>query len=422
MYRHITDIMYIHNNPFGTYGKIDAMLLTNARICTFADETPYGLIENGAVALQDEFIEWVGDFSNLPECYAGHERIDVGGNVVTPGLIDCHTHVVFGGNRASEFELRLNGATYEEVALAGGGIVSTVLATRKASEDELLIDALNRVDVLISEGVTTLEVKSGYGLDEDTELKMLRVAKRLAEVRDIRIKTSFLGAHAIPPEFSDEADAYIDTLCIPTLRLAHKENLVDAVDGFCEGIAFSPEQIERLFREASSLNIPVKLHAEQLSDLGGAKLAARFDALSADHLEYLQHDGVEAMARSGTVAVLLPGAFYTLRETQLPPVQLLRDHSVPIAIATDCNPGSSPLTSILLAMNMGCTLFALTPEEALRGTTKNAAKALGFQQAGSIEAGQYADLCIWDIENPAELAYRFGYNPLRQRIFAGKPA
>ncbi|PWE33019.1 imidazolonepropionase [Maritimibacter sp. 55A14] len=393
-------------------------LLTNLTAATLTqDADPYGLIGDAAIALDGGTIRWAGPLAELPQDLRDGERHDLGGRLVTPGLIDCHTHLVHGGNRAAEFEMRLKGASYEEVARAGGGIVSTVSATRGASEDALLSDALRRADALIAEGVTTLEIKSGYGLDIETELRMLRVARAVMANRAVRVKTSFLGAHAVPPEYKGRDDAYIDTICIPALRAAHAEGLVDAVDGFCEGIAFSPAQIARVFDVAAALGLPVKLHAEQLSNLGGAAMAAGYGALSADHIEYLDEDGVKAMAQAGTAAVLLPGAFYTLRETQVPPVAALRDHGVPIALATDANPGSSPLTSLLLTMNMGCTLFRLTPEEALRGVTVNAARALGLSDVGTIAAGQRAELAVWDIEHPAELSYRIGFNPLHTRIF-----
>ena len=380
---------------------------------------PYGLISNAAIAVIDGLIDWVGPVADLPESYNSLLKASLGGRLVTPGLIDCHTHIVHGGDRAVEFEMRLNGATYEEVARAGGGIASTVKATRAASEAQLLADALLRVDVLIAEGVTAIEVKSGYGLDTDTELRMLRVARAIMDNRPLIVKTTFLGAHATPSEYAGRADAYIDEVCIPTLRAAHTEGLVDAVDGFCEGIAFQPSQIARVFDVARELGLPVKLHAEQLSNLGGAKLAAQYSALSADHIEYLDQDGVIALAKAGTTAVILPGAFYTLRETQAPPIDLLRKHGVPMALATDINPGSSPLNSLLLTLNMGCTLFRMTPEEALRGVTQNAARALGLTDMGTIAAGMRADLAVWDIKHPAELAYRIGFNPLHSRIFSG---
>ncbi|EDQ04069.1 Imidazolonepropionase [Sulfitobacter indolifex] len=380
---------------------------------------PYGLISNAAIAVIDGLIDWVGPVADLPESYNSLPKASLGGRLVTPGLIDCHTHIVHGGDRAVEFEMRLNGATYEEVARAGGGIASTVKATRAASEAQLLADALLRVDVLIAEGVTAIEVKSGYGLDTDTELRMLRVARAIMDNRPLIVKTTFLGAHATPSEYAGRADAYIDEVCIPTLRAAHTEGLVDAVDGFCEGIAFQPSQIARVFDVARELGLPVKLHAEQLSNLGGAKLAAQYGALSADHIEYLDQDGVIALANAGTTAVILPGAFYTLRETQAPPIDVLRKHGVPMALATDINPGSSPLNSLLLTLNMGCTLFRMTPEEALRGVTQNAARALGLTDMGTIAAGMRADLAVWDIKHPAELAYRIGFNPLHSRIFSG---
>ena len=396
------------------------MLLTNATIATLRTDETFGLIEAGAVVLDNDRISWVGAKADLPDTYASLPVKDLEGRLVTPALIDCHTHVVFGGNRAAEFEQRLNGATYAEVAKAGGGIVSTVRATRAAKPETLLADALKRVDALISEGITAIEVKSGYGLDQETELKMLRVARQISARRPVDVRTSFLGAHAVPPEFNGHADAYIDTVCIPTLRAAHAEGLVDAVDGFCEGIAFNPDQITRVFDVARELGLPVKLHAEQLSHMGGAQLAARCGALSADHVEYVTEADAQAMAKAGTVAVLLPGAFYTLRETQSPPIEAFRGHRVPMALATDCNPGSSPLTSLLLAMNMGCTLFRLTPLEALLGVTAHAATALGLKDRGRIAPGALADLCVWDVQHPAELAYRIGFNPLHARIFRGQ--
>ncbi|WP_170506785.1 imidazolonepropionase [Ruegeria arenilitoris] len=395
-------------------------VLLSARMATMSEGgTPYGLCRDAAIAVNGAKIVWVGERQDLPPEYADWPVEDFGERLITPALIDAHTHVVFGGNRATEFEMRLNGASYEDIARAGGGILSTVNATRSASADMLLSDALTRVDALIAEGVSTLEVKSGYGLDTETELKMLRVARRIGETRPVRVKTSFLGAHAVPPEYAECPDDYIREVCIPTLRAAHSEGLVDAVDGFCEGIAFNPAQIALVFDVAQELDLSVKLHAEQLSNLGGAQLAASYGALSADHIEYLDANGVSAMAKAGTTAVLLPGAFYTLRETQVPPVDLLRQHQVPMALATDCNPGSSPLTSLLLTMNMGCTLFRLTPEEALAGVTRNAARALGINDAGTLAPGHRADLAIWNVTHPAELAYRVGFNPLHKRLFGG---
>ena len=399
------------------------MLITNATLATMAtslSDEPYGLIESGAVAFSEDKIVWAGAMADIPENLKSKDAIDAGGRLITPAFIDCHTHIVHGGNRAKEFEMRLEGASYEEVARAGGGIVSTVSHTRAASEEELVQSALPRLDALLAEGVSCVEVKSGYGLDLDTELRMLRAARALEQHRPVRIKTTFLGAHAVPGEFKDGPDAYIDEVCIPALHAAHKESLVDAVDGFCEGIAFNPEQIERVFKEAQKLSLPVKLHAEQLSNIGGTRLAAGYNAMSVDHIEYANEDDVKAMAAGGCVAVLLPGAFYTIHETQHPPVEHLRTHSVPIALGTDCNPGSSPLASLLLTMNMACTLFKMTPEEALAGVTRNAALALALQDCGTIESGMRADLSIWDVEHPSELAYRIGFNPLHKSIFGGQ--
>ncbi len=396
-------------------------VLTDMHLATMAPNgAPYGLVRDAALAIDGQEIAWAGRAADLPANYTGWPAEALDGRLVTPALIDCHTHLVFGGNRAREFELRLEGASYEEIARAGGGIVSTVKATRDASEDDLLKSALTRLDALIVEGVATVEVKSGYGLDRDTELKMLRVARRFADERPVRIKTSFLGAHAVPPDYDGRADAYIDEVAIPALRAAHEAGPVDAVDGFCEGIAFTPEQIARVFDAATALGLPLKLHAEQLSNLGGAALVARYGGLSADHLEYLGAPGIAAMKKAGTVAVLLPGAFYTLRESQVPPVEALRAAGVPIAVATDCNPGSSPLASLLLAMNMACTLFRLTPEEALAGATRQAARALGLADCGVIAAGMRADLAVWDVAHPAELAYWIGFNPLNRRYFGGR--
>lgn len=396
-------------------------LMTNATIATFDSEVhEYGLIPNGACLIEGEKVIWVGPEADIPNEAKQSSTVDLGGRLVTPSLIDCHTHTVFAGNRAFEFEMRLNGATYEEVARAGGGIVSTVSATRDANEDTLLSDALPRIDAMIAEGVSVVEIKSGYGLDTETELRMLRVARRIAKVRRIEVHTSFLGAHAVPPEYVGRPDAYIDEVCIPTLKQGYQEGLIDAVDAFCEGIAFQPAQVRRVFDAAAALGIPVKIHAEQLSNLGGAKLAAGFHALSADHIEYLDESGVSAMAKSGTVAVILPGAYYTIRETQQPPIDMLRKYSVPIAVATDANPGSSPMVSILLAMNMACTLFRMTPSEALHGVTRCAAQALGLSDRGVIAPGRRADFAIWNVQHPAELAYRIGFNSLETRIIGGK--
>jgi imidazolonepropionase len=393
-----------------------AMILTNATLATMSGG--YGLIEAAALIVEDGRIAWIGPMAGrLSRDLPVH---DLGGRLVTPALIDCHSHIVFAGNRAQEFEMRLNGASYAEVARAGGGILSTVRATRAAQEEDLFTQALPRLDAMLAEGAGTVEIKSGYGLDIETELRLLRVARRLGRAREVTVRTTFLGAHAVPPDYAGRADAYLTDQVLPALRAAHAEGLVDAVDAFCEGIAFSPAQVTRVFDEAQALGLPVKLHAEQLSNLGGAALAARHGALSADHLEYLDEDGVRAMAQAGTVAVILPGAFYTLRETQSPPIALLRQYGVPMAVATDCNPGSSPMTSLTLAMNMACTLFRMTPEEALLGTTAHAARALGLTDRGRIAAGLRADLAVWDAMHPAELSYRIGATPLHSRIIGGR--
>ncbi|MFM2355325.1 MAG: hypothetical protein RLZZ528_1061 [Pseudomonadota bacterium] len=392
------------------------VILTNLTAATMTGPG-YGLLPDAAIALDGDRIAWVGPRGGAP---AGEQR-DLGGRLVTPGLIDCHTHVVHGGNRAAEFEMRLNGASYADIARAGGGIVSTVRATRGASEETLLAEALPRIDAMLAEGVTTIEIKSGYGLDIETELRMLRAARAIGTLRPVTVRTSFLGAHAIPPDYAGRPDDYLTEVCLPALRAAHEAGLADAVDGFCEGIAFSPAQIARVFDEARRLGLPTKLHAEQLSNLKGAELAARHASLSADHLEYLDDSGIAAMRAAGTVAVILPGAFYTLRETKLPPIAGLRAAGVPMAIATDMNPGTSPLCSMLLTMNMACTLFRMTPEEALAGATVHAARALGLGDRGSIAPGQRADLAVWDATHPAELAYRIGFNPLNSRYFGGRP-
>ncbi len=394
-------------------------LFTDLNAATMAGEAAYGLIHGAAIAVQGGRIVWVGAQTELPAQYSALPRTSLEGRLVTPALIDCHTHVVHGGHRAAEFEMRLNGASYEQVARAGGGIISTVKATRAASVDDLIAQALPRVDAMLAEGVSVIEVKSGYGLDHETELTMLRAARALPEHRPVRVVTSFLGAHAVPAEFADRPTDYIAEICIPTLRAAHAEGLVDAVDAFSEAIAFLPDQLVPLFDVAQQLGLPIKVHAEQLSNLGGAKLAASYGALSADHIEYLDEDGVQAMAEAGTVGVILPGAFYTLRETQAPPIDLLRKYNVPMALATDCNPGSAPLTSLLLTMNMACTLFRMTPEEALQGVTTNAARALGLSDCGQIAPGLRADFAVWNVSHPAELAYRIGFNPLHARIIGG---
>ncbi len=395
-------------------------LYRGARLATLAGPG-LGLVADGAVLVRDGRIAYAGPAADLPAAdAAGAEPVDCGGRLVTPGLIDCHTHLVHGGERSNEFEMRLQGAAYEDIARAGGGIVSSVKATRAASDDDLLQGAAARLDRLIAEGVTTVEVKSGYGLDLATEARMLRVARRLGAVRDVGVRTSFLGAHALPPEAAGDKDRYSRLVADTMLPALHADGLVDAVDGFCEGIAFSPEQIARVFDAARALGLPVKLHADQLSDLGGATLAARYGALSADHLEHASEDGAAAMARAGTVAVLLPGACYFLRETHRPPVDAFRRHGTRLAVATDYNPGTSPLTSLLMAANMAATLFRLTVDECLAGITREAARALGLLgETGTLEPGKWADLAIWDVERPAELVCRMGFNPLHRRIRHG---
>ncbi|AYQ26984.1 MULTISPECIES: imidazolonepropionase [unclassified Polaromonas] len=382
---------------------------------------PYGLVEDAALVVEGESIAWVGPRADVPadllaRCKTQH---DAGGALITPGLIDCHTHLVYGGDRAHEFELRLNGATYEEIARAGGGIASTVKATRSATAHQLQAQSAARLQRLMAEGVTTLEIKSGYGLALAHERKTLSVALALGQTYAVDIRTTFLGAHAVPAEFAGRTDAYVDAV-LEMLPVLHAEGLVDAVDAFCERIAFSTAQTERVFAAAKALGIPVKLHAEQLSDSGGAQLAARYGALSCDHLEWLSAEGAQAMAAAGSVAVLLPGAFYFLRETKLPPMALLREHGVPMAISTDCNPGSSPCTSLLLMLNMACTLFRLTPEEALAGITRHAAAALGLHDRGVLAAGMRADFVLWGVERPAALSYAFGANPRLQTVFKGQ--
>jgi len=397
-------------------------LWTKARLATMAPSVaaPYGTVEDGVVAARDGRILYAGPRKEAP-AFRAAETIDCGGRWITPGLIDCHTHLVHGGDRAHEFELRLQGVSYEEIARAGGGILSTVTATRAASEDALFASADRRLSALLAEGVTTVEIKSGYGLETPAEVKTLRVARRIGRERPVRVRTTFLGAHAVPPEYKGRSGDYTALVAGPMLDAIAAEGLADAVDVFCEGIAFSPEETRTVFEAAKAKGLSIKIHAEQLSNLGGAALAAGMGALSADHLEYLDEAGVIAMAKAGTVAVVLPGAFYFLRETQKPPIALLRQHGVPIALATDANPGSSPLTSPLLVMNMACTLFRLTPEEALAGLTRHAAQALGLSdEIGTLEAGKTCDLAIWDIERPAELAYRIGFNPLHARIWNGQ--
>jgi imidazolonepropionase len=394
----------------------------NARLASLREDLPgLGATEHGVIAARDGRIVFAGAACDFPVDADAAERIDCDGRWITPGLIDCHTHLVFGGNRAHEFELRLQGASYEEIARAGGGIVSTVAATRAASEAELIAGALPRLDALIAEGVTTLEIKSGYGLDTETEMRQLSAARALSRSRSVAIRTTFLGAHALPPEAGGDKDRYIDLVCREMLPAVAQAGLADAVDAFMEGIAFSADQTARVFRAAKALGLPVKLHADQLSNLEGAALAAEFSALSADHLEHTDERGVAAMARAGTVAVLLPGAFYFIRETMKPPVELFRAHGVNMALATDCNPGSSPLTSLLLVMNMGATLFRMTVAECLAGVTREGARALGLlRETGTLEAGKWCDLAIWDIERPAELAYRIGFNSLHSRVWRGQ--
>ncbi len=395
-------------------------LFHNARVATMAEGAPgLGLTQDGVVAVAGERIVYAGPAEQAPKRAGEVEAIDCGGRLITPGLVDCHTHLVHGGDRAREFEMRLEGATYEEIARAGGGIVSTVAATRAASEDELIRQSLPRLDALIAEGVTTVEIKSGYGLALEAERRQLRAARALGTMRPVTVKTSFLGAHTFPAEMKDDRAGYVRAVAqmIPALAA---EGLVDAVDAFCEGIAFSPAETATVFAAAKAAGLPVKLHADQLSNLHGARLAAEHGALSADHLEHTDAEGAAAMAAAGTVAVLLPGAYYFIRETKLPPVAAFRAHGTRIALATDCNPGSSPLTSLLLAMNMGATLFRLTVEECLAGVTREAARALGLQaEVGTLEAGKRADLAIWDVAQPAELVYRIGFNPLHRRIWRG---
>lgn len=392
-----------------------------ARLATMAPGCEgLGLVLDGVVASQDGRIAYAGPAADAPDLDAA-DVIDCEGRWITPGLIDCHTHLVHGGDRAREFELRLAGASYEEIARAGGGIVSTVAATRGLSEDALATASLSRLDALIAEGATTVEIKSGYGLTLEAERKQLRVARRLGEARSVTIRTTFLGAHALPAEAGGDKDAYIAKVCDEMIPAIAAEGLADAVDAFCEGIAFSPQQVRQVFEAARAHDLAVKLHADQLSNLHGAALASEFGALSADHLEHTDEAGVAAMAASGTVAVILPGAYYFVRETQPPPIALMRRHGVPMALATDCNPGTSPLTSLLLTMNMGATLFRMTVDECLAGVTREAARALGLQaQTGTLEAGKACDLAIWDIEQPAELVYRMGFNPLHARVWRGQ--
>ncbi len=410
-------------------------IIINANLATFSKQygfdsyndsqeksTPYGQLENAGIGIKDGKIIWIGTHEQIKphlSRYQNDQMTDAGGNWITPGLIDCHTHLVYGGNRSNEFEARLQGASYQDIAAQGGGIVSTVSATRAANQEALFTQSEKRLLALIKEGVTSIEIKSGYGLDLDTERKMLKVARALGDKHNIHVSTTYLAAHALPPEYKDCPDDYIEQVC-QWLPILHSEGLVDAVDGFCENIAFTPEQIKRVFDVARSLDLPVKLHSEQLSNIGASALVAKYQGLSSDHLEHLTEDDIKKMAASNTVAVLLPGAFYTLRDTKLPPIEALRKHQVPIAISTDCNPGTSPLTSLLLAMNMGCTLFYLTPEEVLSGATVHAAQALGLAKKGRIEVGCDADLALWDIARPADLAYQMGLNTIQGIMIEGQ--
>ena len=395
-------------------------LIRNAKLVPMSDDQDdFEITNNGAIAIDGEQIVWSGEEKDIPNEYKKYNEYNAKGKLITPGLIDCHTHLVFGGNRSTEFNMRLNGKSYQEIAKAGGGIASTMKATREASFDDLLSSSLVRLDDMIGNGVTTIEIKSGYGLDIETECLMLRVAKRLESLRPIRIKTSFLGSHGIAPEYKNNPENYIKEVCLPALKKANEEGLVDAVDGFCETVALNVEQLEEVFDLAQKLNLPIKLHAEQLSHSGGVKLATSYDAISIDHLEYANEEDAKLMSKSGSLAVILPGAYYTLNETQKPPIELFRKYKVPMAIATDCNPGSSPLTSILLAMNMASTLFKITPLEALSGVTKHAADALSLKDLGQIKSGMIADLAIWNLEHPSEFSYRIGFNALYKRIFGG---
>lgn len=401
--------------------NISGHTFSHARVATLRENADgLGLIEDAAIVVEQGRIAYVGPQSEMPALYTDYPATNCENRLITPGLIDCHTHLIHAGNRAHEFELRLEGASYEEVAKAGGGIVSSVKALRVASEDDLVRESLPRLDALIAEGATTVEVKSGYGLDRKNEIKSLKAARRLAQERNVAIRTTFLGAHALPPEMNGDKSAYIDVIINEMLPAIAAEKLADAVDGFCEGIAFLPDEIARVFDAAKAHNLPVKLHADQLSNLHGAKLAASYNALSADHVEYTDAQGAQAMAKAGTVAVLLPGAYYFIRETQKPPVEAFRQAGTKMALATDNNPGTSPLTSLLLTMNMGATLFRLTVDECIAGVTREAARALGIlAETGTIEVGKHADLAIWDVQRPAELVYRIGFNPLWKRVFRG---
>ena len=395
-------------------------LLTNARLATMREGSGYGIIDDGALGIRDGLIAWVGSQRDVPRDVLAANRIDAGHRWATPGLVDCHTHLVYAGNRASEFERRLEGVSYAEIAAAGGGIRSTVESTRAATPEALAAASAPRLAAMARHGVTTVEIKSGYGLDTANELKQLRVARELGQAMSVDVRTTLLAAHALPPEYAGRADAYVDYVCADTLPAAAREAVADAVDAFCETIAFTPAQTRRVFDVATAHGIPVKLHADQLSDGDGAALAAEYNALSADHLEHANEAGISAMARAGTVAVLLPGAFYALRETRMPPLDMLQKHEVPIAISTDCNPGTSPATSLPLMMNMACTLFRMTPRDALAGVTRRAAQALGLADRGMLTIGQRADIALWDIDHPAELAYRIGADACAAVIFKGR--
>lgn len=409
----------MHSKPNST----GVTLWHNAQIATMnLGSTAYGMLDHAAIAVKDGIICWIGNNKEIPQQYLSEQvtTLDCHGQLITPGLVDCHTHLIYGGNRATEFEQRLIGASYADIAKAGGGILSTVSATRAASADELLASATQRLLPFMNEGVTTVEIKSGYGLNLADEMKMLHVGRLLNENLSIDVLTTFLGAHATPPEFKDDNDAYIDYLCTDVLPQVASTGLADAVDGFCEHIAFTPAQIEKVFDVAQQLQLPIKLHAEQLSDLKGAIMASKRGALSVDHIEYLQDNDVATLANNNTTAVLLPGAYYFLNETQLPPIDALRQHGVPIAIASDSNPGSSPVSSLLLMLNMACTLFKLTPEESLAGVTRNAALALGIDdRVGTLKVGMQADMVLWNISNPAELSYRLGGNPASKVMYKG---
>ena len=403
-----------------TAAKFD-LLLVDANLATMRrGDVPYGVVRDGAVGIRNGIVEWVGQKRDVPRDLTAVETRRCGGRWLTPGLIDCHTHLVYAGNRAAEFERRMLGATYADIAREGGGINATVTATRAASAEELTAQSVPRLAALAAEGVTTIEIKSGYGLDTATEMKQLVVARRVGSQCDVDVRTTLLAAHALPPAFAGRTDDYIDYVCRETIPAVARAGAADAVDAFCETIGFTPAQTQRVFAAARAHGLPVKLHADQLTDFGGAALAAEAGALSADHLEYTNLEGVAAMARSGTVAVMLPGAFYALRETQLPPIAAFREHGVAMAVSTDCNPGTSPASSLVLMLNMACTLFRLTPEEALAGATVHAAKALGLADRGTLDEGRRADIAMWDVAEPAELAYRIGGNPCTGIIRQGR--